>query len=59
MVPESHKMMEKAFTKDKGLCAMDGDYFRFERDADFWEAEKKVRDSYSHSYLSFSFLFLL
>eukprot|EP00026_Physarum_polycephalum_P008583 Phypoly_transcript_08671.p1 GENE.Phypoly_transcript_08671~~Phypoly_transcript_08671.p1 ORF type:complete len:166 (+),score=20.99 Phypoly_transcript_08671:917-1414(+) len=41
-------MMENAFTKHDDLCNQEGDYFRFERNADFWENEKKIAASYSH-----------
>jgi hypothetical protein len=50
VVPQSHKMMENAFAKYSDLCQMDGDYFRFERDADFWEDEKKRIADYSHAH---------
>jgi hypothetical protein len=43
-------MMENAFARHNDLCSVDGDYFRFERNADFWEDEKKAISDYSHSY---------
>lgn len=50
VVPQSHHMMENAFSKYDDLCRMDsGDYYRFTRDIDFWESEKTAGYSHKHA----------
>lgn len=61
VVPQSHKMMERAFEKDGELCSPEiGDYYRFSQDIDFWEDElKKNHSLYSHPYLYYYLLLII